>query len=106
MLKAPGGHLKAPRVTYQPCLEAEEPVLCDGAAELGKLSHWARKCLGPGYNLSHRLDTGEPSLKPPPEMLRASVGWLQLPPLLPCHQPESVYEGAPRSQTPSPVPNP
>lgn len=50
-----------------------------GAAELGKLSHRARECLGPGYIPSHRPDTGEPSLQPPPEMLRAPVGWFRHP---------------------------
>lgn len=80
-VEGPGGHSKAPGVTRnQPRLKVEELVLCDGPAELGKLSHWARKCLGSGYSLSHRPDIGEPSLQPPPEMmLHASVGWLQCP---------------------------
>lgn len=54
-------------------------MMAHGAAELGKLSHRARECLGPGYIVSHRPDTGEPSLQPPPEMLRAPVGWFRRP---------------------------
>lgn len=54
-------------------------MMAHGTAELGKLSHRARECLGPGYIVSHRPDTGEPSLQPPPEMLRAPVGWFRRP---------------------------
>lgn len=74
--------------TYQPCLKAEEQVWCDGSAELGKLSHWVRKCLGPGFILSHRPNAGKPPCShlqkyfmPPSTGLNASSPSLS-------HQPE------------------
>lgn len=40
--------------------KANEQVWFDGSAELGKLSHWARKYLGASFSLSHRPNAGKP----------------------------------------------
>lgn len=48
-------------VALPPCLfKAEKQVLrCDVSVERGKLSHWTRKCLSPGFSLSHSTNAGK-----------------------------------------------
>lgn len=71
-------------IDLRQCLfKAEKKTFCcDASIELGKLSHWARKCLSPGFSLSHSINAGKAPPQPPPEILHASVtGFLSLPSL-------------------------
>lgn len=50
------GAVALPRCLFK----AEKQVLqCDVSVERGKLSHGARKCLSPGFSLSHNTNAGK-----------------------------------------------
>lgn len=53
-----------PKSCLQCFFKAEKQASCrDASVELGKLSHWTRKCLSPGFSLSHSINAGK---APPP----------------------------------------